>query len=514
VTSVRVLTDDTSAPLYRAIIGAPLMSAAGISLVDHSPDVEIMCCVHGSGTSGLISSGNYPVLRVGEPDPTESWPVSQPHEIRLRAKPLGEKEDVLIFDRVMSLPPSEGTPLITANIGFTDICVASVRDDVRLAMLGVGLEPETWRQADFLRLIHRLLHRLVDVPTKPAKRVGLLGYGAIGHEHAKAIADTSGLSLSTVCDTSQARLDEARSYTAGVATTLVSEELVESDDVDVVVVSTPPVTHAEWAIRLLESGKHVVLEKPMALTSKECDQVIGVAKDKGLLAVVYQNRRFDPDFRALQNLIHAGDLGDVFHLEAFVGRFAHPCNYWHSDAQISGGALFDWGSHVIDQILQLMPGEIGSVSARNQKLLWHDVTNADHARMTLHYSDGREASFIYSDISAALKPRWYVAGTRGGVVGTWRHERVVSRSAIGTLHEDVLDPADSPPILTLYSADGRITTVPGAPAPPAAFHTELADYLLNGLPMSVKADESRRVVSLLEAAEISALDNGLPVKVS
>jgi predicted dehydrogenase len=289
---------------------------------------------------------------------------------------------------------------------------------------------------------------------------------------------------------------------------------VRSPDVDVVVISTPPVTHADWALELLEAGKHVVLEKPMALTSASCDQVIEVAQGNGLLAVVYQNRRFDPDFRALQKLIRAGELGDVFHLEAFVGRFSHPCNYWHSDAEVSGGALFDWGSHIIDQIVQLMPGEIQSVTARNQKLLWHDVTNADHARMTLHYSDGREASFIYSDISAALKPRWYLAGTKGGVIGSWRHERVVHRSAIGTLSEDVLDPADSPPELTLYAADGRISQIPGDYAPQAAFHSELADYLSLGLPMTVNAQQSRRVVALLEAAELSALEDGSPIPVS
>ena len=513
MTSVRVQTDDAGSRLYQAILTAPLLSAAGITLVENSPDVDIMCCVGVPMDSHSAVASDRPRLIVGAPADGRRR-VSALHEIRLRGGSLGERDDVLIFDRVMSLSPSEGTPVITANMGYEDFCVAAINDDTRIATLGVGLEPDTWRQRDFLRLIHRLLHRLTKSPPAPPTRVGLLGYGAIGHEHAKAIQETSGLTLATVCDTSQDRLDAASIFSPGVTTTLVSEDLVRSPDVDVVVISTPPVTHADWALELLEAGKHVVLEKPMALTSASCDQVIEVAQGNGLLAVVYQNRRFDPDFRALQKLIRAGELGDVFHLEAFVGRFSHPCNYWHSDAEVSGGALFDWGSHIIDQIVQLMPGEIQSVTARNQKLLWHDVTNADHARMTLHYSDGREASFIYSDISAALKPRWYLAGTKGGVIGSWRHERVVHRSAIGTLSEDVLDPADSPPELTLYAADGRISQIPGDYAPQAAFHSELADYLSLGLPMTVNAQQSRRVVALLEAAELSALEDGSPIPVS
>ena len=84
----------------------------------------------------------------------------------------------------------------------------------------------------------------------------------------------------------------------------------------------------------------------------------------------------------------AGRLGEVFHVETFVGGYDHPCNFWHSDAEISGGAIYDWGSHYLDWVLDLLPQEVEWVSATTHKRVWHDVTNADHSRVLLHFTDG------------------------------------------------------------------------------------------------------------------------------
>ena len=154
---------------------------------------------------------------------------------------------------------------------------------------------------------------------------------------------------------------------------------------------------------------------------------------RGLLAVVYQNRRFDPDHLAVRRIIDRGDIGEVFHVETFVGGYGHPCNLWHSDEGVSGGAFYDWGSHLLDQVLDLIPTPIDYVTAAAHKRQWFDVTNADHSRVTIRFTDGVEAEFTHSDLAAALKPRWYVLGTRGAIVGQWRSEKIVARNDIGTL---------------------------------------------------------------------------------
>ncbi|HEX6887950.1 MAG TPA: Gfo/Idh/MocA family oxidoreductase [Candidatus Nanopelagicales bacterium] len=401
--------------------------------------------------------------------------------------------------------------LRTARLGLTDHPVLTWRPATATAAWTLGTTPAAIVDRGATRLLLQLLRALGGQEAPTPVRVGLLGYGAIGHEHSRAVRAVDGLVLAAVCDTSQERLAVAAAAAPGAATTTAADALLERDDVDLVVVSTPPSSHARWALRAIAAGKHVVLEKPFAIRPEEADAVLAAADDAGLLAVVYQNRRFDPDHLAVRRIIERGDLGEVFHVETFVGGYGHPCNLWHSDEGVSGGAFYDWGSHLLDQVLDLIPTPIDHVTAAAHKRRWFDVTNADHSRVTIRFIDGVEAEFTHSDLAAALKPRWYVLGTRGAIVGQWRSERIVARSDIGTLVEDRLAPADSPPALELHAADGSVTQVATPPGPAYPFHRELADRLLLGLPMTVTGAQSRRVLSVMAAASASAADAGRPV---
>jgi hypothetical protein len=139
------------------------------------------------------------------------------------------------------------------------------------------------------------------------------------------------------------------------------------------------------------------------------------------------------------------------------------------------------------------------------------VTNADHSRVSIRFTDGLEADFVHSDLAAAMKPKWYVLGTAGAIVGSWRTERVISRTRIGNLAEDALAPSESPATLSLHTPDGSVTAVAPVPAPRQPFHRELAELLLSGAPMSVTPQGSRRNVAVMEAATQSARDGGRPV---
>ena len=460
-------------------------------------------------------------------------PASGVHDIRVRAG----RDAPLLADRLLD-HAHHGQAHLGSHSHVSDrvVRVDKARDDVAClltAHLGLAAHPvATWRPLSrrggvlawtlggrpdsvagrsAVRLLVLALREVLGVGQSAAVRVGLLGYGAIGHEHNRAVHTVPGLTLAAVCDTSAQRLSAAGTHAPGVRTYACARDLLDDDTVDLLVVSTPPSTHAQWASRALAAGKHVVVEKPFAIRTEEADAILAEAAAGGLLAAVYQNRRFDPDHQAIRRAVVAGRLGEVFHLEAFVGGYGHPCNLWHSDAEVSGGAFYDWGAHVLDQILDLLPGDVEYVTAAEQKRVWLDVTNADHSRVTVQLASGAEATFVYSDLAAALKPRWYVLGTHGAVVGHWRTEKVVSRNDIGTLTEDVLAPADSPPLLDLHAPDGSVTRLATPPAPPYAFHAELADRLQLGLPMSVTGEQSRRVLAVMEAASASARDGGRPV---
>lgn len=418
-----------------------------------------------------------------------------------------------VTDRVLLVDKAadDVAVLRTAAVGLSTHPVVTWRAETSTGAFTIGTTAASIADPTTRHSLLALLRYAVGAPEAAPVRVGLLGYGAIGHEHSRAARAVEGLELTAVCDTAASRREAAALAAPGIATTADADDLLARDDVDLVVVSTPPSTHASWALRAIRAGKHVVVEKPFAIRTSEADEVLREADDAGLLAVVYQNRRFDPDHLAVRRAVRSGALGDVFHIETFVGGYGHPCNLWHSDEGVSGGAFYDWGSHVLDQILDLVPTEIEHVTAASHKRRWFDVTNADHSRVTIRFVDGAEAEFVHSDLAAALKPRWYVLGTQGAITSQWRTERIVSRTDIGTLAEDVLAPADSPALLDLHHGDGSVTRLAEPPAPAYAFHRELADRLRLGLPMTVTAQQSRRVLAVMEAASESADDDGRPV---
>jgi predicted dehydrogenase len=225
--------------------------------------------------------------------------------------------------------------------------------------------------------------------------------------------------------------------------------------------------------------------------------MVGVAAAARRVLTVYQSRRWDPDFIALRDTVRSGDIGELFYMESFIGGFDHPCDYWHSHEPISGGTIYDWGSHYFDWVLQLFGGAVTSVSAVAHKRVWHDVTNADQVRVDITFDGGEQATFMQSDIAAALKPKWYVLGTQGAVVGDWR--------------PGADPPADQPAVITVSRRSARgldVQKLALGPRDQLGFYSNLADHIAWGEPLAVLPEESRRTVAVMEAAAQSIARGG------
>lgn len=415
--------------------------------------------------------------------------------------------------------PADSTPLLALSWRYATVPVAYLRQ------MGAGAVVVTTLCASEAALdvvpLAQLLFRAARYLTgwrEPAPvRIGMIGYGAIGFEHASAIAATPGLDLAITCDRNPARLEAARERfpQARVATDI--EDIFTDDSIGAVIVGTPPNTHAPLARRALLAGKSVIVEKPFCITTAEADALIALAEERGLTLTCYQNRRWDPDFLAIQRVIAEGRIGEVFHVELFIGGFAHPCDYWHSHEPVSGGVFYDWGSHYLDWALTLLPEPVADVRASNHKLVWRDVTNADQANLSIRFCDGRELSFIHSDVAAALKPKWYILGTKGAIVGAWRHEVITARKWNGDLIEERLAPSEASPLVTVSTRtpDGLIheerLTLP--PTPQHPFHRNFADHMLAGEPLAVDPRASRRNIAVMEAAAFSAAHESVVVPI-
>ena len=403
-------------------------------------------------------------------------------------------------------PPADADVLLRASWQYSEQVVAYARayGDGRVVHIGLGHGAGTYRNLEFQKLVHRALLWTSGVTPPPPTAVGLAGYGAIARLHAASIAATAGLELRAVCDLSADRRAVAERE-LGVVTYPTVADLVRDPDVGLVVVGTPPSHHADPVIAALDAGKHAVCEKPFAITLDDVDRMIDAATSSRRVLTVYQSRRWDPDYIVLRETVKSGGIGELFYMESFIGGHSHPCDYWHSHEPISGGTIYDWGSHYFDWILGLFDGPVTGVSAVAHKRVWHDVTNADQVRVDLTFAGGAQATFMQSDIAAALKPKWYVLGTRGAIVGDWR--------------PDSDPPAELPATITVSrpSQGGGGVDVARLALPPRdddGFYRNLADHLAWDEPLAVPPQEARRNVAVMEAATRSIAAGGARLEVT
>jgi scyllo-inositol 2-dehydrogenase (NADP+) len=439
--------------------------------------------------------------------------VATPHHyITRRVDPSFSAVEAVYLLRIV---PPDAQVLWQTSWHYVPHVLAYTRDygRGRIFCSPLGSSPETQEHPVFQQMVVRATQFVLGTETEErTANIAIIGYGAIGLEHGTAISNVPGLAYALVCDRNPERLALATKAFPGIRTCTDSHEVAEDSDIDVVIVSTPPNTHASISLQMLRAGKHVVSEKPFCLTTQEADEMIQLAKEQHRLLTVYQCRRWDPDYLAIQQILKHGTIGPIFHIETFIGGYAHPCHYWHSHEPISGGVFYDWGSHYLDWILNLIPDPVVSVRGIEHKRVWHDVTNADQSSVYLRFAGGQEAQFLHSDIAAAVKPKWYILGERGAIVGHWRKETVKSRRWSGDLIEERLALSEALPNLTVFTRDiGDVIheqhlMLPSAPL--YAFHRNLANALHCTEPLAVPPEEARRNIAVMEAAKCSAERGG------
>ena len=128
--------------------------------------------------------------------------------------------------------------------------------------------------------------------------------------------------------------------------------MLRKSDVELLVVILPHNVHAEVAVKCLKAGRHVVVEKPFAITVKECDAMIAAAKKSKVLLSTYHNRHWDSNILTIMK--HLPKIGRPFRWESHAGGYGEPGEWWRSYKKFSGGIIYDWGAHFTEWMLQVM----------------------------------------------------------------------------------------------------------------------------------------------------------------
>lgn len=332
--------------------------------------------------------------------------------------------------------------------------------------------------------------------------VGLLGFGLAGSVfHAPLILSEPRLTLKAVASS---RVDDIRRSAPGAEATTV-EAVIGDSDIDLVVIATPNTSHAPLAREALLAGKHVVIDKPMATTAAEADDLIDLAKRQGRLLTVFQNRRWDNDFLTLRACLENGEVGRPYHYEAHFDRFRPQIKQgWREQTLAGSGVLFDLGAHLIDQALTLfgMPDRIlADVGAQRP-----DAQVDDWFHIVLGYGPMR-AILHCGTVVCRPGPRFQLHGDRGSFLkhGMDGQEAALRAGRMPTEADwGVDDPEHHALLVQADGAERRVETLRGDYP---AFYRGVAAAILDGAPPPVTAEQARDVLTVLEAVRKAA---GLP----
>lgn len=195
-------------------------------------------------------------------------------------------------------------------------------------------------------------------------RFGIIGCGRVAPRHADSISQLANAELVAIADTIESRAQNfANKYDATPYTDY--QEMLKRDDIDIINICTPSGLHAPMGIEVAQAGKHIIVEKPIALSTADADSLINAADEAGVkLCVILQNR-YNPPMQEIYNVVNSGKIGRILLGNATV-RWYRPQSYyedgWHGTWSMDGGALMNQSIHHIDA-LQWLVGEVESVFA-------------------------------------------------------------------------------------------------------------------------------------------------------
>lgn len=335
-------------------------------------------------------------------------------------------------------------------------------------------------------------------------RVGLIGFGTAGrYFHAPLLATTPGLELAAIVTSDPERAGQAGSAYPGV-TVVGKPPQLWALGLDLVVVASPNKTHVALAEAALEAGCAVVVDKPLAVTSAEGRALVETAERRGKLLSVFQNRRWDGDFRTVSHLLRAGRLGEVRRFESRFERWRPQLKGgWREqgDRAEAGGLLYDLGSHLVDQALTLFGPAVrvyAEADVRRERAQADDDTF-----VALTHASGVRSHLWASATAALLGPRFRVLGSKAAYVTYGLDGQEDELRAGRTPADDDFGevPPDRYGTLGAVGEEGPYPTLPGRYTD---YYAQMAEALRGQGPVPVDPREAVATLEVIEAARRSA----------
>ena len=284
------------------------------------------------------------------------------------------------------------------------------------------------------------------------------------------------------------------------------DAILADPEIDIVLIALPNHLHKEAAIRALRAGKNVLCEKPVMIHSQDLIDVMEVAKETGKVFYPRQNRRWDQDYLIMKKIYDEHLLGDVFNVECrIMGSRGIPGD-WRGVKEYGGGMILDWGVHILDRMLKMIPEKVKYVYCSN-----YFITNKeceDNTKIHLTFESGITALLEVATCHFINLPLWYMAGDHGtAVINSWRCDGKIMK--LNSWEDKDTTPIQAGEGLTKTMAPRAENTVEELPLPEVAFdrnalYLNLVDTVNGDAEQIVKPEEALRILRLMEACFQSA----------
>ena len=322
-------------------------------------------------------------------------------------------------------------------------------------------------------------------------KVGVIGYGGafnMGRQHLLEMR-RAGMSPVAVAEIDPGRLAAAEGDFPEIQRFSTAREMLKKSDVGLVVIITPHNTHAPLALECLKAGRHVVCEKPLAITTSEVDAMIAAAKKSKVLLSTYHNRHWDGCILEAAELVRKKAIGEIVRIDCHMGGYRKPGDWWRTSRTISGGILFDWGVHLLEYSLQLIGAPVTEVSGFAHTGFWADHTkwkadtNEDEAFAVVRFRGSQWLTLRITTIASRSPEGWLeISGTEGAII------------------------LEGGRITLIQPSEGKKVTTEIVPRESEGyrFYENVRDHLLGKSPLVITPEWSRRPIHILDLAVRSA----------
>lgn len=247
-------------------------------------------------------------------------------------------------------------------------------------------------------------------------KTAIIGFGGMAQYHYKKMTESGLFEIKGVYDIDPQACKRAEKRNLTVYES--AEALAGDKDIEIVLIATPNDVHEAYGVQMAKAGKNVICEKPVTLSSESLKKMIDTARENRVLLMVHQNRRWDKDFLIIKNIHDSNLMGNMYKVESNVTGSHGVPGSWRKIKARGGGMLWDWGVHLIDQMLFMHSEKVTGVTCRGSYVYGLDCD--DGIDMILDFADGFQAK-IYIDTNKFIPtPRWYAYGLDGtGIIKGW-----------------------------------------------------------------------------------------------